>query len=206
MFQNSVRTLIAAAVASATPARHNPRRAHGATASPKEMSDGSEPELGAGRGGEGGVGAGARNVRQRVANRPDWACEKMPLLMQNIRPKAGTVASDLRISPRWQLESLENLVSSGGRHGTVHVFKIIKVATNRSDDKMKVQQRARAGRNQSAGAIRWQRTVTLMCLLSPATNNVCVLFHGCGNNAQLFANELLVGPGDLRELQRHDVW
>ena len=169
------------------------------------MSDGNLPELGAGRGVEGGGGAGARNVRQRVANRPDWACKKMPLLMQNIRTKAGTAASDQRISPRWQLQSLENLVDNGGRHGTVHVFKIIKVASNRSDDKMKVQQRARAGRNQNAGAVCWQRTVTLMSLLSPAKNNICILFHGCGNNAQLFANELSVGPGDLREFQRHDV-
>ena len=144
-------------------------------------------------------GNGTRNVRRRVAGVPDWACQKLPPLIRNIRQKSDATASVQRISRNWQLQSLEDLVSNGGRHGTVSLFKIIKIASNRSEEKMKVQMRPRAGRNQHASAVRWQRTVTLMCLLSSTNGNVCILFHGCGNNAQLFANELSMGSGDLRE-------
>ena len=144
-------------------------------------------------------GNDARNVRRRVASVPDWACQKLPPLIRNIRQKSGATASGQRISRNWQLQSLEDLVNNGGRHGTVSLFKIMKIASNRSDDKMRVQIRARGGRNQNALAVRWQRTVTLMYLLSSTNGNVCILFHGCGNNAQLFANKLSMGSGDLRE-------
>ena len=163
---------------------------------------GADPRSGARQGGN---GDGGRNVRQRVARVPDWKCAKLPPRIQNIRQKPGVLASGQRINRSWELQSLEDLVSNGGRHGTVSLFKIMKIASNRSDDKTRVQTRARVGRNQNALAVRWQRSVTLMCLLSSTNGNVCVMFHGCGNNAQLFANELSMGSGDLREFRHSYV-
>ena len=167
-----------------------------------ENPPGANPESGVGQGGNGN---GARNVRQRVAVVPDWACQKLPPLIQNIRQKPGATTSGQRINRSWELQSLEDLVHNGGRHGTVSLFKIMKIASNKSDDKMKVQIRARGGRNQNASAVRWQRSVTLLCLLSSTNGNMCMLFHGCGNNTQLFANELSMGSMDLREFQHSYV-
>ena len=167
-----------------------------------ENPPGADPESGARQGGNGN---GARKFQQRVAVVPDWACQKLPPLIQNIRQKPGATTSGQRINRSWELQSLEDLVHNGGRHGTVSLFKVMKIASNRSDDKMRVQIRARGGRNQNALAVRWQQTVSLMCLLLSTNGNICILFHGYGNNAQLFANELSMGSGDLREFQHSCV-
>ena len=156
---------------------------------------------------------GPPQQRARTDNPPEWKRPRVDLMVAHLRAKTGAAASTTArsrsnslISPHWRLQSLQTLVQGKGRHGTVMVFQVIGMKSNRSDSQMRTSQRARGSRNarfENSGSVRYQRSITLMCLLSDSNANVAMMFHGCGNNSNLFECDVsLRYDGGLREHAR----
>ena len=98
------------------------------------------------------------------------------------------------------MRSLQEIMLRGGEQGTITLFFITRINPAASSGKTQVQmQRGASGRNQ-INNVSHTRTVTLLCPNSEPGNNMAVMFHGNGNNPQLFQGDPgIVNDGTLRK-------
>ena len=147
--------------------------------------------------------------RARTDEPPEWSRPRVQLTVRNLVAKTGTTAGvdrARRINPNWNFQSLEQLVEHGRSHGTVMIFQIVSIKSNRSETNTRISQRNRGGsggRTHDSSTVRYKRSITLMCLLSDSKANIAMMFQGMGNNDNLFNCDLSERfNGGLRE-SRH---
>ncbi len=154
----------------------------------------NEPE---GENGGGQNGEAAEQQPQQQQQRSEPFLARVPMAVQNMTVIRGDLsAGPTEFPATFELISLQELVASGPRPGTLLPAVILSVGAKESTQ---TQQRGFNGRQGAQSTARHTRRFILMCLLSEPGSNVLMIFQGNGLCPRLFADVECRDNGTMSE-------
>ena len=128
--------------------------------------------------------------------------ERVEILIKNIQIYQGTNNMRTRqLGPNSRFISLEDYITSRGRHGTIMVCMILSIST--SSNQTQVAQKSYNGVRGLMSTVCHSRKITVMCLQSGAGKNTAIILQGNGLCPRLFEDIETLDNGHIRKLYLH---
>ena len=143
------------------------------------------------------------NVRQkREVQRISPFLERVEMLIENVQIYQGTNNMRTRqLGPNSRFISLEDYITSRGRHGTIMVCMILSIST--SSNQTQVAQKSYNGVRGLMSTVCHSRKITVMCLQSGAGKNTAIILQGNGLCPRLFEDIETLDNGHICKLYLH---